>query len=124
VADLSDRRMQELVDTLDCPDPDEVASMIDEIRRRRAASVCKYCDMGHREHRAGCPMLVLYDADRTALATAVRELKERRGTYETQLRRFQASGSDPAVIETWERAVTQVEEAIAVCERLAKGGGS
>jgi hypothetical protein len=39
VADLSDKRMQELVDTLDCPDPDEVASMIDEVRRRRAADL-------------------------------------------------------------------------------------
>jgi hypothetical protein len=68
VGDITDKRMQELVDTLDCPDPDEVASMIDEIRRRRAASVCKYCDMGHREHRAGCPMLILCDADRESLA--------------------------------------------------------
>lgn len=64
--------------------------------------------------------LTLSDSDRTALATAVRELKERRGTYETQLRRFQASGSDPAVIETWERAVAQVEEAIQAVERMAK----
>jgi hypothetical protein len=39
VADVTDERMQELVDTLDCPDPDEVASMIDEIRRRRAADL-------------------------------------------------------------------------------------
>jgi hypothetical protein len=62
----------------------------------------------------------LTDADRTALATAVRELKERRGTYETQLRRLQASGSDPAFIETWERAVARVNEAIEACERIGR----
>jgi hypothetical protein len=55
---------------------DDVRAMAAEIRRRRAASVCKYCDMGHREHRAGCPMLVLCEADRESLAALRYQAKE------------------------------------------------
>ena len=59
------------------------------------------------------------DSDRTALATAVFELKERLGAYKTQAARF-TEATDPFVREAYEKGVKAVEEAIEVVERMAK----
>jgi hypothetical protein len=114
MSDLPDTRMQELVDTLNCPDPDEVAAMIDEIRRRRAAASCRYCDMGHREHRAGCPMLVLCEADRGALQAAAAELKERR----KWMRACEMTAGTEQYRDECAAHVAACDAALAVIERL------
>jgi hypothetical protein len=69
------------------------------------------------------------DSDRTALSTAAFELRERRSAYETRLKRAellhgeQFDGIDPFVTESYRDSVKACDEAAAVCERLAKGGG-
>jgi hypothetical protein len=68
-------------------------------------------------HRNAARAADLTDADRTALATAVRELKERRGTYVAQSLRF-TSETAPEVREVWARAVADVDASIEACERL------
>jgi hypothetical protein len=103
MTDIPADRLQELVGTLDCPDPDEVAAMIDEIRRRRAAD--------------------LTAADRAALSTAAFELKKIRSSYAGMLNGFERAGSDPFVIESYRDSVKACDEAVECVERLAKGGG-
>lgn len=57
------------------------------------------------------------DSDRIALATAVRELTERRNNYRARLAHL-TERTDPHVREVYERAVAEVEAAIAAVERL------
>jgi hypothetical protein len=62
------------------------------------------------------------DADRSALSTAAFELKERRSSYAAMLKGFEHAGADPFVIESYRDSVKACDEAVAVLERLAKGG--
>jgi hypothetical protein len=66
---------------------------------------------------------IVSEHDRAALSTAAFELKGRRNNYAAMLQRFERGGADPFVIEAYRDSVKACDEAVAVCERLAKGGG-
>ena len=112
MSDLSDDDIEDVLEFgLSSADEEERGAMEHamalEIQRRRGAAAKEI------------ERLTPSDADRTALATAVRELTERRNNYQARLAHL-TERTDPHVREVYERAVAEVDAAIEAVGRLAK----
>jgi hypothetical protein len=88
--------------------------------QRYVTDISKPAGDALRAEMARLRALLPTDVDRAALSTAAFELKERRNNYAAMLQGFERAGSDPFVNESYRDSVKACDEAVEVCERLAK----